>query len=61
MEMITTDECESCKHGAVIEEDKAHIKVYCAIKDKYYYFGQCIPCENKTIIKEENNGYTESV
>ncbi len=45
--MITTDECESCKYGTVMENSKADIKVYCSIKDKYYFFGQCIPCENK--------------
>lgn len=53
MEMITTDECENCKHGTVIENSKADIKVYCSIKDKYYYFGQCIPCLNKVEEKDE--------
>lgn len=51
--MITTDECEYCKYGSVIEEDKAHIKVYCSIKDKYYYFGQCIPCDNKRVEEDK--------
>lgn len=53
MEMITTDECENCKHGTVIENSKADIKVYCSIKDKYYYFGQCIQCINKEEKKDE--------
>ena len=52
--MINTSECEECKYGTVIEEDKAHIKVYCAIKDKYYFFGQCIQCINKEKINEDN-------
>ena len=45
--MITTDECESCRHGTVIEESKARIKVYCGVKEKYFWYGQCIPCERK--------------
>lgn len=48
MEMITTDTCENCRYGTVLEENKALIKVYCSIKDKTYFYGQCIPCENKT-------------
>ena len=53
--MITTDECEFCRYGTIIEEDKAHIRVYCSIKDKYYYFGQCIPCRFKENKNEDNS------
>lgn len=51
--MITTDECENCKFGTVIETSKSDIKVFCAIKDKTYYYGQCIPCNNKVEEKDE--------
>lgn len=45
MNMIITSECEKCIHSVIDGTDKSKIKVYCDIKDKTYYFGQCIPCE----------------
>ena len=45
--MINTSECEDCMYGTVHEENKANIRVYCAVKDKTYFFGQCVPCDNK--------------
>ena len=47
MQMINTSECEFCKHGTLDESNKAKIIVECAIKNKKYIYGQCIPCENK--------------
>lgn len=41
-------DCENCIYGTIDETDKARVKVYCQYKDKSYYFGQCIPCDNKT-------------
>lgn len=43
--MIITSECEKCVHSQINEEDKSKIKIYCKIKNKSYYYGQCIPCE----------------
>ncbi len=45
--MIITSECEQCIHSTINETDKAKIEVYCNIKDKTYYWGQCIPCDFK--------------
>lgn len=45
--MIITSECEQCIHSTINEIDKAHVKVYCNLKNKTYYWGQCIPCEYK--------------
>lgn len=59
--MILTSECENCKYGTVDDSNKAKVKVYCSIKEKSYYYGQCIPCDNKTSIKiilnEEGRNY----
>lgn len=44
---ILTSECESCLYGTVDDADKARVKVYCSYKDKTYYYGQCINCNNK--------------
>ncbi len=48
MNMIITSECEECIYGIIDESDKARIKVKCQHKGKEYYFGQCIPCDNKS-------------
>lgn len=52
LKMINTSECESCLHSEVNESNKAKIMVYCRIKDKWYIYGQCIPCENKEVNKD---------
>ena len=52
--MIITSECEKCINSTIDEEDKARVMVYCKDKDKTYYWGQCIPCENQTK-KRRNN------
>lgn len=49
MQMILTDECEKCIHSIIDDENKAMIQIYCRIKNKTYYWGQCIPCEFKEI------------
>lgn len=46
MKMILTSECEKCNFGVIDDSDKAVVKVKCAQKDKEYYYGQCIPCDN---------------
>lgn len=56
MTMILTSECEECIHGIIDDSNKAHIKVKCMDKNKEYYYGQCVPCENKTKKKKENLG-----
>lgn len=53
MQMIITSECENCIHSVIDESNKSRVKIYCNIKDKTYYFGQCIPCEYKEMKKED--------
>lgn len=40
-------ECEACKYYQLIEESKKDVYVYCAAKNKKYYYGQRIVCEEK--------------
>lgn len=49
MTMIITSECEYCIHSTIIKSEKSKVKVHCGIKDRTYYWGQCIQCENKTL------------
>lgn len=53
MKMIITSECEECFYG-LIEENKGKVKVYCSDKDKTYWYGQCIPCDNKQKRRNDN-------
>lgn len=55
MNMIITNECEKCKHGIIDDRNKAIVKVYCNARDKTYYYGQCIPCEDKEVISEKSS------
>lgn len=55
MNMILTSECEECDYGILDDHDKARIKVICESKGKEYYYGQCIPCDNKTKVRKINN------
>ena len=55
MGMILTSECEECIYGIIDDSNKARIKVKCTYKSKEYYYGQCVPCENKSKRKKENS------
>ncbi|MFG6322642.1 MAG: hypothetical protein K1W41_14525 [Lachnospiraceae bacterium] len=55
-DMILTSECEQCIHSVINEENKARVKVYCSVKDKTYFWGQCIPCDYKEIKKKMGKG-----
>ncbi|MFG6378180.1 MAG: hypothetical protein K1W19_07680 [Lachnospiraceae bacterium] len=46
MGMIITSQCESCQHGSIDATNKARIKVFCFKKDRTYYYGQCIQCDD---------------
>lgn len=52
-DVILTSECEKCRYGTVDDSNKARVKVYCSYKEKTYYFGQCIPCDNFTKMRVE--------
>lgn len=57
--MILTSECEQCLHSTLDESNKAKIMVYCNIKEKWYIYGKCIPCEFKE--KKSDDDGTENV
>ena len=51
MSMIITTECLKCSYGSTCESNNQ--KVHCSDKNKDYFLGQRIPCENK---KHKKNG-----
>lgn len=53
--VIAGQDCDKCRFCTLVNEDSARdIKVYCTIKDKYFRYGQCIPCDFKEKKNEEN-------
>lgn len=40
------NKCEKCKYGKLDDKDKAKIRIICAYKNKLYYYGQRIECDN---------------
>ena len=44
MKMIITTECLECEYGSMCDDKQ---KVHCAYRNKNYFFGQRIPCEDK--------------
>ena len=51
--MIITSECENCKYGIINDENKARVKVLCTYREKEYYYGACIPCDDYAKKKED--------
>ena len=45
-DVIITSQCEFCEYGIVDDTNKARVMVSCDYKNKQYYYGQCIQCEN---------------
>lgn len=54
-DVILTSQCETCRYGSVDDSNKARIKVYCSYKEKSYWFGACIPCDNYTKMNKESD------
>lgn len=45
--IIAGQECNGCKYSLVFEDDNGRLKAYCELRDKEYYYGARIPCEDK--------------
>lgn len=43
--VINTAQCETCESGFIDDTNKARVKVTCSTKEKTYYYGQCIQCD----------------
>ena len=42
--IIAGTDCKGCKY---LEDSESNNKITCKIRGKQYYYGQCIPCEDK--------------
>lgn len=45
--IICGKDCDDCIYSTINDNDKARVKVFCAIKGKEYYYGQSVQCEDK--------------
>ena len=45
--IIAGKDCENCVYASIDETDKSRIRVYCDARDKQYYWGQNIQCDDK--------------
>ena len=53
--IIVGKDCEGCAHFTSIDDtNPGRIKVYCDYSDRWRWFGQCIPCENKIKRRKED-------
>lgn len=46
MSMICTSECVKCTHGTLDDSDKSKVKIICSVKEREYYYGQKINCDD---------------
>lgn len=52
--IIVGTECEKCQRATLVnEDDKRNIGICCSAKNnKFFHWGQCIPCEDKQVDKK---------
>lgn len=55
MKMIITSECEGCRYGSVDERNPRKVMVYCEKRERGYFYGQCIACDDFIKRKESGN------
>lgn len=55
MSTICTSECVNCIHGTLDNSNKSKVKIICAVKEREYYYGQRINCED--FIKANKKGW----
>lgn len=53
--IICGKDCEDCAHFTSIDdENPGRIKVYCDYSNRWRWWGQALPCENKIKRREED-------
>lgn len=47
--IIAGKDCEKCEYCTMYQDERDRLKVYCDAKDREYYYGARIPCEDKKV------------
>lgn len=50
--IIAGKDCEACEYCEMLDETKI-VKVFCRLKDRQYYYGQCIPCVKDEVANDK--------
>lgn len=45
--IICGKDCDDCKYASFNEKDKARVIVHCAARNRNYYYGQSVQCDDK--------------
>ena len=45
--IIAGPDCENCIYMTIDEQSKGRIRVICDARDRQYWWGQNVPCEDK--------------
>lgn len=52
MKVNSSTKCEKCNYGYIDDSNKAKVIVHCSKKNKDYFYGQRINCEDADLEKE---------
>lgn len=59
--IIVGKDCEDCTHCTTVDDtNRGRIKVYCDYSERWRWWGQSIPCENKTRRKDDEHLHQET-
>lgn len=53
--VIAGKECEKCEYGILYQDNRNRLKVYCDRKDREYFYGARIPCEDFSANESDSN------
>lgn len=53
--VICGPDCEDCSYASIFDNELGRTRVYCSARDKEYYYGTRIPCEEREVYREEED------
>ena len=53
--LIAGADCEGCFYSTIYDNELGRTRAYCAARDKEYYYGTRIPCEEREVWREEED------
>lgn len=51
--ILTSKDCQECEYGSIEEITKAKIIINCSARNKRYYLGQYVQCDDKRKVKHD--------
>ena len=50
--IIAGQDCDNCIYATVEEETKGRVKIHCDARDRRYWWGQNVPCDDKEVLRD---------